>query len=132
MANGHLLPAAEGPTRQDEVAVAALAVWHVELIQMGCGAEALGQHRRLIVEARPPHVAVHFLQANEVGILLPNDLDNSFQPVAAIAADTLVNVISQQTHHRRPWNHRRSSMARIDSFHPTATVIITCTRRLRA
>src|SRR5579871_5434321 len=89
----------EAPSGQDQIAVAALAVGHIQLIEMSLGADLRGQQAWLIVIIGSPYVTIHFLQANEIGLLLAYNLNDSFQPVATITTDAFVNVVCQQTHH---------------------------------
>ncbi len=83
----------ETPARENEVAVTTFPMRHIQLIQMGCGAEVPCQQMGLIVIVRTPHVAIHFLQANEIRVLFADDINDSFQSIAPIAADSLVNVV---------------------------------------
>ena len=58
----------------------------------------LGEAPGLVVVPRPADVAVHFLEADEVGLRLLDDPDDPLDSVAPIAAaDTLVDVVAQQS-----------------------------------
>lgn len=96
---GYLMVTFERPTGQDEVSIAAVLDMDVELIEVLGKAEVIGQELRLIVEFRAADAPVDFLEADQVGVLFFNDLDNSLDPVPAIAAaDSLVNVVANQPH----------------------------------
>ena len=59
----------------------------------------LGQQVRLVVIPRGPHVVVHFLKANQVGLLVGDHLDDPLDIIAPVpAADPLVNVVAQKPH----------------------------------
>src|SRR5262249_28625781 len=97
----HLELALEGPARQDQVAVAPLAVADGELEQVGGGAEVPGQQGGGVVVVGAAAVAVDFLEADEVGVGLGDDTDDAVEAVAAVAAaDALVDVVGQQSHRR--------------------------------
>lgn len=89
---------AKRPTRQNEIAVSAFAVRHIQLIEMRLRAEMVRQQSGLIVEARTANIAIHFLQANEIGILFLNYFNNPFEAIAPVAADAFMDIVSQQTH----------------------------------
>ena len=63
---------------------------------MGRRMQAPRSDSGLVVVARPRDVPVDLLQADEVGVLGLDDLDDPLEAVAAIAsADSLVNVVAQ-------------------------------------
>ena len=93
-----------GQRDRSEVAVAAVLQPHVELVKVGHGVEGLGQLTRLVVVPRSPHVPIDLLEADQVGILVLDDLDDPFQAVAAVAtADAFMDVVAQESHGHPSW-----------------------------
>src|SRR5205823_5371628 len=69
------------------------------LAQASHGFEAIGQQARLIVITRAAHMVIDLLQANQIGILLLDHVDDPFEVVAPVApADSLMNVVAQKPH----------------------------------
>ena len=92
------VPALDRPTREHEIAIATVADRHVRLIDR-MGPEVAGEESRLIIELAPPHEPIHLLQADEVGILSLNAVDDPGEGIPPVtAADPLVNVPAQQSH----------------------------------
>ena len=90
---------AERPARQEQIAVTAVLQFDVELEQVGGGVKSLDELTRLIVVLGSRDVSVHFLKANQVGVLILDDLDNPVQAVATItSADTFMYVVTEQSH----------------------------------
>ena len=98
MTDRYLTFTAERPAREDQIAVAAITVRDIQLIEVRLDAKLMRQHCRLVVETRTTNVTVHFLQANEIGFLLLDDIHNSLDSVTAIRADTFVDIVGQQAH----------------------------------
>ena len=89
----------ERPSREDEVAIPATLEPNVELIEVRRRLEGLCQLPRLVVVPRPRHVAVHFLEADDVRVLLLDDPDDPLEAVSAIPpAYSLMDVIAQHSH----------------------------------
>src|SRR6202035_1462274 len=81
----YLVAAAQRPAREDEIAIAARLEAYVELIKMGFGIERVAELSRLIVVPRPRHMTVDLLEADQVGVLGLDDLDDSLEAITAIA-----------------------------------------------
>src|SRR5262245_39722864 len=72
---------------------------HIELEEMGREPEGLGEPPRLVVVPRTRNMTVHFLETNDVWVLVLDDFDDPVEAVSAVAApDSLVNVIAQESH----------------------------------
>src|SRR5271166_6114435 len=85
LAERDLVNALERPTREEKVAVAAVADGNVELIEIGGRFERLGQARRLVVVPRAPNAPVDFLETDQVGLFVCDDPDNPLEAIAAVA-----------------------------------------------
>jgi hypothetical protein len=71
---------------------------------MGGRVEVFSQQPRLIVESRTPHVAIDLLQADQVGILRLDHVDDPIEPILPIApADPFVHVVAQEAHQMLCW-----------------------------
>ncbi len=69
---------------------------------MGHRVHRLTQPPGLVIVPRSRHIAVDFLQADQVGLLVSDDLDDALQAIAAIATtNSLMNVIAQNSHDHR-------------------------------
>src|SRR5262249_51413740 len=72
---------------------------HIELEQMGREPKGLGEPSGLVVVPRPRYMTVHFLETDDVRILVLNDLDDPVEAVSPVASpDSLVNVVAQEAH----------------------------------
>ena len=90
--------AQDGPAGQHKIAVGAAADMDIGL-KHGVAAEVATQQPRLIVVVAAVHEPIHLLQADQIGILRLDAVDDPTQCVAAIpAADALVNIPAQQPH----------------------------------
>ena len=86
------------PSRQHEVAVAAFTSRHVRL-KYRMRAEVAGEQPGLIIEPAPRHETVHLLQADQVGILRLDAVDDPRERIPPVpATDPLVDVPTQQSH----------------------------------
>ena len=66
---------------------------------MGLNAQSVDELPRLVVVPGSRHVPVHFLKADQVRVLVFDDLDDSFETIAAVApADAFMDVITQESH----------------------------------
>ena len=91
-----LVTRAERPARENQVAVASALEPHVELIEVSRRMERLAEFPGLVVVPRSRDVTVDLLQADHVGVLGLDDLDDPLEAVATIAtADPLMNVVAQ-------------------------------------
>jgi hypothetical protein len=65
--------------------------------------KGLDELTRLVVVPRSRHVTIHFLEADQVGVLILDDLDDPLQTVATITpADAFMNIVAEQSH-GQPW-----------------------------
>ena len=89
----------ERPARQQQVAVAPFLQPDVELVEVGGGVEGLDELAGLVVVPRSRHVPVHLLKADQVRVLVLDDLDHPLETVAAVTtADAFVDVITKKSH----------------------------------
>ena len=103
--HGNLVMASKRPARHQQVSIAAVSDLDVELKQMTGRLEPLNEHLWLIVKSTATDVSIDLLQADDVGRLGFDDVDDSFKAIQAVsAADTLVNVETQEPHARSPAN----------------------------
>src|SRR5215212_504159 len=93
-----MVPRAERPAGQDQVAVAPLLARDVQLIRVVLRPQLIGQQPRLVIVAGAEDVSVTFLKTYNVGALVLDDLDDPFEPVAAVVAYALVDVVAEQAH----------------------------------
>jgi hypothetical protein len=79
------------------------------MAKMGRGVEVPRQQLALVVKTRAANVVIDLLQANQVGVLLLDHVDDARQVVAAIAAaDSFVDVVAQKPHGSREFTGRRT------------------------
>jgi hypothetical protein len=84
------------PTRKQQIAIAAMFQRYIHLKKLCRDMKLLSQQVRLIAKTRSTDVVVDFLKTNQVWILMLDDLDNPFEPIASIAsADAFMNVVAQ-------------------------------------
>ena len=92
------MSAAHWVSRQNQVAVAAVAHWNVRL-EHRVQPEGPGQQPRLIIESAAANQPINLLQAYEVRLLMVDDVNDSLQRIAAVpTADALVDVPREQPH----------------------------------
>src|SRR5262249_44355711 len=96
VAERELVLGGQRPARQDEIAVPALAVGGVELVEGGVGAEPVGEDVGLVVGTRPLDVGIDFLKANEVGLFGTDDIDDTVESIPPISpAHAFVDIVGQ-------------------------------------
>ena len=84
------------PPRQDEIAVTAVLQLDVELKHVGSDVKGLDELTRLIVVPRSGDVAVDLLEADQVGVLILDDLNHPLQPVTSITpADAFMDIVAE-------------------------------------
>ena len=101
------MPARDRPPRKHEIAVGAIPHRHVRL-EDRMAAEVAGEQPRLVVEAAAANVAIDLLQADEIGILRLDAVDDPRERIAAVAAaDPLVDIPAEEPHGEPPSSDRR-------------------------
>src|SRR6516165_6682039 len=96
------------PAGEQEVAVTALAVLDGRLVQVGRGRKAFEQYPRLVVASGAAGVAGHFLQTENVRVLVFDHAEDAIEVVPPIpTADPFVDVVAEQAHSSGRWNERR-------------------------
>ena len=64
--------------------------------------EGLDELTRLVVVPRPRHLPVHLLEADQVGILVLDDLDDPLEAITPVSpADAFMDVVAEKSHDRR-------------------------------
>src|SRR5262245_18608028 len=85
--------------RKHEVAVAAQMLVDIELEAVVGAFQVFREQHRLVVETRALVFAVHLLQADDVRLVLLDDLDDTFDTVKPVASsDAFVDVVAQDSH----------------------------------
>ncbi len=90
--------AADREVREGGVAVAALLEHHVHAHRAIAIAQLAGQQRRQVEMVRARRAAIDLLQQHDVGVVMPEDLDDPLRGELAVHADRLVDVVCQQAH----------------------------------
>ena len=90
---------AERPAREDQIAVASSHGVDVLLKESTLRAKIAGQETRLLVVMAPGCVVGDLLEADQVGILPFDHLDNPIEMVSTVSAtDPFMDVVGQKSH----------------------------------
>ncbi len=101
MTQRNLMLGDKRPTREQQIAVAAVLQSDVQLLHVGNGPKMIQQQLVLVVIVRASHIPIDLLQADNVRIFIFNNRDDPLEAVPTIATtDSLMNVVTQQTHRR--------------------------------
>lgn len=96
-----LMVCVKRPAREEQISIATLFHFDIELKQMCGRLKPLLQYSGLIVKPTATDIAIDFLQADDIGRLGFDDLLDPLEAIAAVsAADPLVDVVAQQTHRK--------------------------------